>query len=216
MKKYYVEIEIAGDLALFSRPDTGGTPSSFPIPTWSASKGIFESIARLASGDAWISPTAVEVCVRKDDPRRGHVRFQNYAFNYGGPLRKSNQRAKNSSLQVFSTVLSDVCYRIYGEVKGDKSRARNGGINPSHHLQEMFNRRLIRGQCHRTPCLGLSEFTASYWGGVRNDLTEVDTSLNIRLPSLLTTPFSSPVNGNYKPKYQLNVQIRNGKVEYDS
>lgn len=216
MKNYSVELEISGDLALFSRPDTGGTPSSFPIPTWSAAKGMFESIARLASGDAWISPTAVEVCVRRDDPRRGHVRFQNYAFNYGGPLRKSNQKAKNSSLQVFSTVLSDVCYRIYGEVTGDKSRARNGGINPCHHLQEMFNRRLMLGQCHRTPCLGLSEFTASYWGQIRNELTEVDTSLNLRLPSLLTSPFSSPVNGIYKPKYQINVQIKNGKVEYDS
>ena len=158
MKSYPIEIEIEGPLALFSRPDTGGTPSSFPIPTWSAAKGIFESIARLASGDAWFSPTAIEVCVRKNDPRRGYVRFQNYAFNYGGSLRHSNQKAKNSSLQVFSTVLSDVCYRIYGEIKGDKSRARNGGINPCHHLQEMFNLRIIRSQCHRTPCLGLSEF----------------------------------------------------------
>lgn len=216
MKKYLVELEIAGELALFSRPDTGGTPSSFPIPTWSASKGIFESIARLASGDAWICPTAVEVCVRKHDPRRGHIKFQNYAFNYGGPLRKSSQKAKNSSLQVFSTVLSDVCYRIYGEVRGDKSRTRNGGINPCHHLQEMFNRRLKNGQCHRTPCLGLSEFTSSYWGKFRTDYTEVDTELNLRLSSLLTTPFSAHVNGFYKPQYQLNVQIKNGKAEYDS
>jgi CRISPR-associated protein Cas5d len=216
MKNYLVEIEIAGDLALFSRPDTGGTPSSFPVPTWSAAKGIFETIARLSSGDAWISPTAVEVCVRKNDSRRGHVRFQNYAFNYGGPLRKSSQINGGNSLQVFSTVLSDVCYRIYGEVRGDKNRNKNGGVNPCHHLQEMFNRRLARGQCHRTPCLGLSEFTASYWGLFRDELTEVDTALNLRLPSILITPFSSPVNGTYKPKYQLNVKIEKGKVKYDS
>lgn len=216
MKKYLVDLEIAGELALFSRPDTGGTPSSFPIPTWSASKGIFESIARLASGDAWISPTVVEVCVRKDDARRGHIRFQNYAFNYGGPLRKRDQVKGGNSLQVFSTVLSDVCYRIYGEVRGDKNRVRNGGINPCHHLQGMFNRRLKNGQCHRTPCLGLSEFTASYWGEIRHDYTEVDTALNLRLPSLLITPFSAPVNGSYNPQYQLNVHIKNGKVEYDS
>jgi len=216
MKKYLVELEISGNLALFSRPDTGGNPSSFPIPTWSASKGIFESIARLASGDAWISPTAVEVCAKKSDLRRGYVRFQNYAFNYGGPLRKSNQKAQNSSLQIFSTVLSDVCFRIYGEIRGEKSRSKNKGLNPCHHLQEMFERRLARGQCHRTPCLGLSEFTASYWGKFRHEVTEVDRTLNLRLPSLLVTPFSSPVNGVYKPKFHLNAEVKEGRLEYDS
>lgn len=216
MKKYLVELEIAGDLALFSRPDTGGTPTSFPVPTWSAAKGIFESIARLSSGDAWICPTAVEVCVRKNDNRRGYVRFQNYAFNYGGPLRKSDQIAKKSALQVFSTALSDVCYRIHAEVKGNKNRSRHQGVNPCHHLQEMFNRRLLRGQCHRTPCLGLSEFTASYWGPFRMEETEVDYSLNLRLPSLLTTPFSKPVNGSFSPKFQLNAEIKKGRLTYDS
>jgi hypothetical protein len=35
---------------MFARPDTGGTPTSYPVPTWSACKGVFESIAMLVEG----------------------------------------------------------------------------------------------------------------------------------------------------------------------
>ncbi|MGA7992375.1 MAG: CRISPR-associated protein Cas5 [Thermoanaerobaculia bacterium] len=35
-------MEVAGPLAMFTRPDTGGTPTSYPLPTWSAAKGILE------------------------------------------------------------------------------------------------------------------------------------------------------------------------------
>jgi CRISPR-associated protein Cas5d len=48
---YPVSIEVAGPLAMFTRPDTGGTPTSYPVPTLSACKGIFEAIAFLSSGD---------------------------------------------------------------------------------------------------------------------------------------------------------------------
>jgi len=43
---YAVAMEIAGPAAMFTRPDTGGSFVSYPAPTWSAAKGMFESIAR--------------------------------------------------------------------------------------------------------------------------------------------------------------------------
>lgn len=43
---YEVEFEIAGPAAMFARPDTGSTPISYPVPTWSACKAMFESVAR--------------------------------------------------------------------------------------------------------------------------------------------------------------------------
>ena len=36
MSKYAVQLEVEGPLAMFARPDTGGTPTSYPVPTWSA------------------------------------------------------------------------------------------------------------------------------------------------------------------------------------
>ncbi len=54
MSHYSVQVEVGGPLAMFARPDTGATPTSYPVPTWSAAKGIFESIAFFTDGAAWI------------------------------------------------------------------------------------------------------------------------------------------------------------------
>src|SRR5690606_24157648 len=121
--------EVAGPLAMFARPDTGGTPTSYPVPTWSAVKGLLECIAYLNEG-AWFCPTHVEVCRRKDSPG-GRVHFQRYATNYGGPERKGDlfrkgTAAGGSSMQVFATVLADVCYRLHAAVVGPYGgRGRN-------------------------------------------------------------------------------------------
>ena len=57
MNEYQVSLEIAGPAAMFTRPDTGTTPISYPLPTWSAAKGIFESIAFFANGFRVDMPT---------------------------------------------------------------------------------------------------------------------------------------------------------------
>src|SRR5262245_7264579 len=87
-RPHEVRLEVAGPLAMFARPDTGSTPTSYAVPTWSAAKGLFEAIAFLAEGSAWICPTMAEVCRRVGEPG-GQVRFQRYTNNYGGPLRKA-------------------------------------------------------------------------------------------------------------------------------
>jgi CRISPR-associated protein Cas5d len=99
---YEVAIEVAGPLAMFARPDTGSAPTSYPAPTLSACIGIFESIARFRSGDAWIVPTKVEICKRRG-AAGGAVSYQRYATNYGGPLRKSDQLSKGARMQRFAT-----------------------------------------------------------------------------------------------------------------
>lgn len=60
-RQYEVAYEIAGPAAMFTRPDTSGTPTSYPVPTWSAAKGLFKSIAFFEDGAARICPTKVEV-----------------------------------------------------------------------------------------------------------------------------------------------------------
>src|SRR6201993_4571613 len=107
METYSVKLEIAGPMAMFTRPDTGGAFVSYPAPTYSAIKGIFESIARLKT--AYIRPTRAEICKP--------IQFHRYVTNYPGPLRKSNQLNKDASYQLFAIVLVDVCYRMYGLVE---------------------------------------------------------------------------------------------------
>lgn len=202
--RYPVRLEVAGPLAMFARPDTGGTPTSYPVPTWSACKGIFESIAMLASGDAWICPTRIEVC-RPRGANAGSVRYQRYTTNYGGPLRKSG--LGNNSMQLFATVVADVCYRLHGGVhSGDQL----GQGNAQHYLQDLFMRRLAQGRCFRTPSLGWREFTCSYWGDFREDTFEVDHDLNLTIPSMLRDVWSSTHKGRYAPRFDQDVKLQAG------
>lgn len=215
-QKYTVELELAGPVAMFARPDTGGTPTSYPAPTWSAAKGLFESVAFFFDGAAWICPTQVEICRTVGEPG-GRVHCQGYATNYGGPLRKGSLFNKGtasggSSMQVFATVLTDVCYRLHGVVLGIQSP---GSVNALHHLKDLFDRRLKRGQCFRTPCLGWSEFTCSYWGPFRYGVTEVDTTLAIEIPSMLLGVWSSPSHGAYGPLFCQDVRITAGILKYE-
>ena len=216
LQRYPVEIEVAAPLAIFTRPDSGGTPTSYPVPTWSAAKGIFESIAFFADGAAWICPTSVQVC-RRVGEEGGQVSFQRYTTNYGGPLRKKSLFNKGtsiggSSMQVFATVLSDVCYRLHGIVVGPR---RSGTDNPRHHLQDLFVRRLKRGQCHCSIFLGWREFVCSYWGPFREGITEIDTALSLEIPSMLLSVWDNPSNGCYSPVFHQDVQIRAGEIVYD-
>jgi CRISPR-associated protein Cas5d len=133
-----IALEVVGPAAMFTRPDTGATPLSYPVPTYSAAKGMFEAIAWWKS--VYIRPTRVEIC--------RPVRYERYITNYGGPLRKPDQIKRNNNYQLIATILVDVHYRIYAEVKGKK---RSGTRDHVKELWERFNERLANGQTYYTP-----------------------------------------------------------------
>ncbi len=150
---------------------------------------------------AYIRPTKVEIC--------SPTKFQRYTTNYGGPLRKSDSIAKRASYQLKATVLIDVCYRIYGVVMPtNQPRPQN---NDLHACQEIFNRRLNKGQFFYTPCLGWKEFSPSYFGGFRED-TKPDTSINLTIPSMLFSVFDE--QNKINPKFVQNVEIKEGVLNY--
>ena len=202
MKKYEVFFEIEGANAMFTRPDTGSSFVSYPAPTFSAAKGMFESIARIKS--AYIKPIKVDICKP--------IQYEKYATNYGGPLRKADQIKKKASYQLMAMVLTNVCYRIYGEII--RCGEEPDGVNSRHALQEIFLRRLEKGQCWHTPCLGWKEFVPSYIGPFRPE-TRVETSINEVIPSMLVSPFDAAVDGSMTPQYAQNVKIINGVLHYD-
>jgi CRISPR-associated protein Cas5d len=198
---YPVVMEIAGPAAMFTRPDTGGSFVSYPAPTYSAAKGIFESIARLKS--AYIRPTKVEIC--------HPIQYHRYATNYRGPLRKGNQLHKDASYQLIAVVLVDVCYCLHGRI--EEASAAPLRTNHLHALQEMFERRLTKGQCFAVPCLGWKEFTPSYVGP-RRESTKADESITLKIPSMLHSVFDQPVSGKWQPRYIQNARIEKGVMEY--
>lgn len=199
--KYSVGMEIAGPAAMFTRPDTGGSFVSNPAPTFSAAKGIFESVARLKS--AYIRPVSAEIC--------RPLRYHRYATNYRGPLRKKNQVQKDASYQLIAVILVDVCYKLYGEI--DAISPSPVSTNHLHALQEMFQRRLRKGQCFVTPCLGWREFTPSYVGPFRQS-TVVEESITLDIPSMLHSVFDRPVDGAWRPQFVQNARIEKGVLNY--
>lgn len=85
MKSCAISVEISGPTAMWTRPDTGDAPVSYPAPSFAAVKGIFESIVWLKSAE--VGPTRVENCAP--------LVFHTYSTNYGGPLRKSKIVKRN-------------------------------------------------------------------------------------------------------------------------
>lgn len=197
-KAYPVSFEIAGPAAIFTRPDTGSSPISYPAPTKSALKSMFECV--VMSREAYFEPQKVEIC--------SPIIFHKYSTNYGGPLRKSG----TVNFQLFATVLGNVCYKVHGIIRAYK--APRSGDNPQHRLQEVFLRRLSSCLLFTTPFLGLKEFTPSYFGQLRES-TSADRSINLVIPSMLLTMYTRPTDGRVSPIFVQNVEIREGVMFYD-
>lgn len=211
---YEIEMEISGNTAIWTRPDTGDCPVSYPVPTYSAVKGIFESI--LWGPAVQIVPTKVEICAP--------VQYHNYQTNYGGPLRKSGVIASGGGFQLLATVLIDVCYKLYADVlpipKALKdqvpAKARQWDektTSPRHAYQDIFNRRLKRGQCFNIPFLGWKEFGPSYFGTFR-ETTEVRADINMVIPSMLREVFSGGYASKCAYTYEQNVKITSGVMAF--
>jgi CRISPR-associated protein Cas5d len=211
VKQFPIALEISGPTAMWTRPDTGDSPVSYPAPTFSAAKAIFESILWLKNAE--VVPTRVEIC--------SPLVFHTYSTNYGGPLRKSKIMKTGSSYQLLATVLINVCYRLYANVQRDQvadnrlSDKAKGYLvkNGAHAYQEMFERRLQRGQCHALPCLGWKEFVPNYVGAFRED-TKVCSDISMVLPSMLWQVFPSGKFGSRQPTFHQNVRITKGVLDY--
>lgn len=219
MNRYSIEFEIAGPAAMFARPDTGAAPISYPVPTWSACKAMFESVVRgfFDNGEqpaAFFCPTKIEIWKP--------IRFEKYVFNYRGPLRKLSEidpsNRGGNSYQLPATILADVCYRIYGECISLPPE-KQASVNAAHALQEMFQRRIKRGYSKYTPCLGWKEFLPTYFGEFRQAVDETpecsikQTDIDLWIPGLLHSVWDAPVNGSYNPAFR-KVHINKGVLTF--
>ncbi len=232
MKPYQVSLEIAGDTAMWTRPDTGDCPVSYPAPTYSAVRGIFEAVCWGPAVE--IVPFKCEIC--------RPLHFHGYSTNYGGPLRSGEQIKNGNAYQFLATVLTDVCYRLYAYVypARDKSAfdekaerwdappvktgrhaqiptprgtSSCGTTSPGHAYAAIFERRLKRGSWFVLPCLGWKEFTPSYVGLFRDE-TKVQEDISTVLPSMLREVFPDGYNSKVRFTYDQNVCIERGVLTY--
>jgi len=198
-KQYCVSAEVEGKMAFFARPDTGASFVSYPAPTYSAVKGMFECVARLKT--AFFRPTHVHIC--------RPIQFHAYSTNYNGPLRKSNQISKGNPYQLKCVVLTDVAYQIFGVIEEIE---RHPDFNHRHYLQDKFERRLKRGELFATPFLGLKEFVPSYFGPLRPE-TRPSADISETIPAMLLQVFDKPIDGVFAPRF-VEATIAEGVLHY--
>ncbi|MDD2364700.1 MAG: CRISPR-associated protein Cas5 [Desulfuromonadaceae bacterium] len=210
MKTYAIQMEVSGPTAMWTRPDTGDSPVSYPLPTYSAAKGLFEGVVMIETVE--IVPTKVEICKP--------IIYHNYATNYGGPLRKGEVVKKGGSYQLLATTLINVCYRLYAEIRparhsrplSEKAKLQaSKGLNAVHACQDIFSRRLVKGQWHDTPFLGWREFVPDYIGPFREE-TRVQEDISLNLPSFLYSVFEP--SGKKQPVFKSDVRVENGRLFY--
>lgn len=212
-KKYSVALEISGPTAMWTRPDTGDSPVSYPAPTYSAVKGIFESILWIQAVE--VIPTQIEICAP--------IVYHSYNTNYGGPLRKGGVIKSGGSFQLLASALINPCYRLHAEIRrnprtngvmSERTRAwQSKTTSPEHAYQEMFNRRLKRGQCFSIPFLGWKEFAPDYVGTFRQT-TQVMRDINLRIPSMLRQVFPNGLHSELQYVYDNDVDITEGVLTF--
>jgi CRISPR-associated protein Cas5d len=200
MTTYPVQMEIAGPLAYFGDPASGAAFQTYLIPPSSAVEGMFRAIAFLRDG-AYTRATRVELC--------SPLKMVNIVTNYRGPYRKSVLVSHGNSQQLAQVCLQDVCYRVYGEAVPTVP----DNVGPAHYLQDLFTRRLKRGQCAYVPHLGLSQFKASYFGPFRED-TKVNP-ISLKFDSSLIRLYDRPLFGNVARQFA-PAHVVNGELRYAS
>ncbi|MFP3041155.1 hypothetical protein LQZ19_04970 [Treponema primitia] len=150
------------------------------------------------------------------------LQYHPYYTNYGGPLRQASAVKEGNSFQLLATVLVDVRYRIYADIVpvqvktglSDKTQQWDKRTtSPGHAYQEIFNRRLKRGQCYAIPFLGWKEFAPSYFGPFR-EATKVQADINTTIPSMLRQVFSQGYNSEVSVVFDQDVKIVNGILEF--
>ena len=213
MKRYPIRMEVAGSTAMWTRPDTGDCPVSYPAPTFSAVRNIFQSI--LWGQAVEIVPTQVDICAP--------LQFHTYNTNYGGPLRKPGVVKSGGGYQLLATVLTDVRYRLFADVvevppsatESEKTTEwRKRTKSPGHAYQEIFDRRLASGKCFHTPFLGWKEFIVSYFGPIRTETKPED--ITTVLPSMFRDAVYGQDGKILRYSFDQNVKIEHGILRFSS
>lgn len=153
---------IDGDYACFTRPEMKVERVSYDVPTPGALEGLLKSIywkpaIRYAIDKIIVFNPINFINVRRNEVKDkvvyGNIRGQMLGREKDPSIYTSESRSQRSSM-----ILKDVKYGIefHFELTGVKSECENNSENKHYNI---IKRRLEKGQCFRTPCLGCSEFS---------------------------------------------------------
>lgn len=164
-----VSVKISGEFACFSRPEMKVERVSYECPTPSSARGILDAILWRPEMRWHILKISLLAPVRFIALKRNEVQQTvSYHKSKGVPGWMRDPSSFEPMLAGAGTenatprntlALRDVAYIIEAEpiVFDD-----GGGQNTPQKYVEMFNRRVLKGQCFHRPCLGCREFAADF------------------------------------------------------
>lgn len=161
---YGVRLRVAGQWALFTRPEMKGERVSYDAMTPSAARGILEAIHWKPAIKWIIEEIHVLKPIRFQSIRRNEVGVKIPTRSVATAMRSGNVGnlglvIEKNRQQRASTVLTDVAYVICARFA--LTGKAGADDNEGKHL-DTFNRRARKGQCFHQPCLGTREFPAQF------------------------------------------------------
>ena len=223
-------IEVWGDFACFTRPECKVERFSYPLPTPSAARGIFDAIyckpnKNPSQAEFRWQITRVEVLapVSYIALRRNEVKdkanfsaISKWMVGKGDPEplwadgdRDSLGVDTKGRTQRQTMALKNVRYRLYGEIRPWPAHE-----NKLTALEAQFQRRAERGKCFAQPCFGFREFPAYFGPPQGNDMPLQDLNDDLGIMLYDVFDLSAPGTANSRPSISVfRAQIRNGVME---
>ena len=162
-------IEIWGDFALWTRPESKVERMTYAVPTPGAIRGLLSSIYSKPPEFYW-QVRRIEVLspIRYISFKRNEVKSKMMKIPEANSY-KACSLIEDDRTQRQSVVLQDVRYRITAEIVPRATYTHAPG-----NLMDQFERRVKRGQTFMQPCMGTREFPAYFeWGsGGRESIRE--------------------------------------------
>ncbi len=162
---YGIKVEISGDYALFTRPETKVERFSYNVITPSAARGILEAIYFKPAIRYKIDRIVVynEPCFT--NVRRNEVSEKILCGDMKKLMGTGEGKAFVSTSEIIqqraSTILRDVRYVIEAHFEMTGICSEHPDENEQKHYNIML-RRLRNGQCFHNPYLGCREFPAKF------------------------------------------------------
>lgn len=150
-------IDVRGEFACFSSPETSVERLTYPWITPSAARGVLEAVFWKPRIIYQVRRIEVLNPIRYMAVRRNEIGGV-IAPNSAGPFDQI--QTDQDRQQRNATILRDVAYRITAEMKLNEAVRPKGADDNHGKYREVLLRRLKRGQQFHQPYLGMREFAA--------------------------------------------------------
>lgn len=205
-----IVIDVWGDFACFTRPESKVERTSYPLPNPSAARGILNAIYSKPI-EFYYQITKIEIInpIKTISIKKNEFKEKIDAKTLS-PTYNINEKGNHGLTQRTTIYLKDVYYRIYAKII--KQKDFKGSLVQ---LYEQFEKRVKNGKCFYQPSLGLRECMCNF---SMVDETKHPLDINLDLGIILYDVFdirkNIPLDTSKKDCNIINRSCFYAKVEH--